>query len=241
MLIQAALNGGRSRAEHPAVPLTADEIGADARRVAGAGAGAVHVHPRDGRGTETLDPRWCDAAVEAIRAAAPGLPVGLTTGAWIGPDPSRRLQLIAGWRSGPDFASVNLSEEDALEVCGVLASMGVGIEAGLVDGADAERLVASGWAERCVRILLEPQGTDDDDAAANAAAMEGVLAGAGVAPPRLWHGDGAATWAVVRAGLAAGADVRVGLEDVLTLPEGSPADGNAALVAGVVRLRDERR
>ncbi len=53
--------------------------------------------------------------------------------------------------------------------------------------------------------------------------------------PRLWHGDAQANWAVVDAGLAAGVDVRVGLEDTLIGRDGKPAPGNAAQVAATLR------
>jgi uncharacterized protein (DUF849 family) len=54
--------------------------------------------------------------------------------------------------------------------------------------------------------------------------------------PQLWHGYGERTWEVIAAGAAAGHDVRVGLEDVLVLPDGSTAHDNAELVAGAVAL-----
>jgi uncharacterized protein (DUF849 family) len=41
---------------------------------------------------------------------------------------------------------------------------------------------------------------------------------------------------VLAAGAVAGYDVRVGLEDVLELPDGRPAAGNAELVAAAVAL-----
>ncbi|HVM69895.1 MAG TPA: hypothetical protein VM204_08685, partial [Gaiellaceae bacterium] len=47
--------------------------------------------------------------------------------------------------------------------------------------------------------------------------------------PRLWHGEEAATWAVVREAVRRGRDVRIGLEDVLD------AD-NPTLVERVVAL-----
>src|ERR1700722_10669076 len=47
VLIQACLNGSTTRAEHPAVPLTPAELAAEARASAAAGAGSVHLHPRD--------------------------------------------------------------------------------------------------------------------------------------------------------------------------------------------------
>ena len=40
--------------------------------------------------------------------------------------------------------------------------------------------------------------------------------------PRLWHGDARANWAVVDAGIAAGRNVRVGLEDTLFDRDGYP-------------------
>src|SRR3981081_325466 len=90
MAVKACLNGGRTRDEHPAVPLTPTELAADARDVRDAGAFAVHVHPRDSGGTPTLSAAGCDAAVAAIRAAVPGVPVGLSTAETIDPDPFAR-------------------------------------------------------------------------------------------------------------------------------------------------------
>ena len=46
------------------------------------------MHPRDRDGRETLDPDVIDAAVREVRAAC-GVPVGVSTGAWIEPDPPR--------------------------------------------------------------------------------------------------------------------------------------------------------
>jgi uncharacterized protein (DUF849 family) len=71
MAVKACLNGGRTRAEHPAVPQSPAELAADAIAVRKAGAFAVHVHPRDAHGAQTLEAEVCDAAVAAIRAAGP--------------------------------------------------------------------------------------------------------------------------------------------------------------------------
>jgi uncharacterized protein (DUF849 family) len=54
--------------------------------------------------------------------------------------------------------------------------------------------------------------------------------------PQLWHGYGARTWDVVSAAAAARVDVRVGLEDVLVLPDGRVAANNAELTAAAVEL-----
>ncbi len=75
MAVEACLNGGRDRSEHPAVPQTSSELAADAIAVRRAGALPVHVHPRTA-GAQTMNAAACRAAVETIRAAVPAL-VGL--------------------------------------------------------------------------------------------------------------------------------------------------------------------
>ena len=79
MLIQAALSGGTSRSEHPAVPVTPAELAASAREAQAAGATVIHMHPRDSYGAQTLVAGYVRAAVTAVREAT-GLPVSVTTG-----------------------------------------------------------------------------------------------------------------------------------------------------------------
>ncbi|HEY2438457.1 MAG TPA: 3-keto-5-aminohexanoate cleavage protein, partial [Solirubrobacteraceae bacterium] len=86
-MVKACLNGARTREEHAAVPLSPAELAGDALAVRRVGAFAVHVHPRDAGGAQTLRARECDAAVAAIRKAVPGLSVGLSTAEAIDPDP----------------------------------------------------------------------------------------------------------------------------------------------------------
>jgi uncharacterized protein (DUF849 family) len=152
--VKACLNGGRTRAEHPAVPLTPGELAADAIAVRRAGAFAEHVHPRDARGAQTLDARACDAAVAAIRAAAPGMPVGLSTSETIERDPFRRAAALRTWRHPPDFVSVNLSELGWAGIVRAARHAGIGVEAGLATPADAEELARSPFAHQLVRALM---------------------------------------------------------------------------------------
>jgi uncharacterized protein (DUF849 family) len=234
--VKACLNGSRRPGAHPALPLTARELAADAVAAAEAGAFAVHLHPRGPDGLETLDPGPCGAAVAAIRAARPGLPVGLSTGAWIEPDPARRLDLLARWDPPPDFVSVNLGEPGAPGLVRRLPELGIGVEAGVWTVADARLLAAEDLARHCLRLLVEAREPEAGAALATVAAVDRELDASGVAVERLYHGREAAGWPVVTAMLARGRDVRIGLEDVLTLPDGRPASGNAELVATAVRL-----
>jgi hypothetical protein len=106
----------------------------------------------------------------------------------------------------------------------------VGLEAGLLDLDDARRFAAAGLAARCRRVLLEPLDADPKDAVAHAAAMEEVIADAGIGLEQVHHGDGIATWHVMRRGAERGHGIRVGLEDTTVLPDGSSPQGNGELV-----------
>jgi uncharacterized protein (DUF849 family) len=228
MAVKACLNGGRTRAEHPAVPQSPAELAADAIAVRRAGAFAVHVHPRDARGAQTLTATACDAAVAAIRAAVPGLPVGLSTSEAIDRDPFARAAAVRTWRQPPDFVSVNLSELGWAGIVRAAVHAGIGVEAGLATPADAAELARSPFSHQLVRALVEA-----DDGVEQAGAIS-QLVPRGV--PQLWHGYGERTWEVVAAAAAAGHDVRIGLEDVLVLPDGAVAAGNAELVSAAVAL-----
>ena len=238
VLVQAALNGGTTRAEHPAVPLTPAELAAEARAAADRGAQALHLHPRDVAGKQTLDPDHVLAAVAATRAAT-GLPVGVTTGIWtVAGDVARRLELVARW-SGPDrpdYASINMNEPGTGDLADLLTSLGIQIEAGVWTAADARLLGAAAFSDRILRVLMEPVDRSPAAAVATAAEAASELARLGVTAPQVHHGYELATWDVMRAAVAMGQHIRVGLEDTTVLPDGSVAEGNADLVAAAVRL-----
>ncbi|MDQ6709548.1 MAG: 3-keto-5-aminohexanoate cleavage protein [Candidatus Dormibacteraeota bacterium] len=236
MLIKAALNGSRGRHEHEALPLSPASLASDAVKVRAAGAGAVHVHARDRFGRETLDAEHCADTIDAIRAACPGLPIGLTTGLWIVKSADQRLALIDKWTRIPDFCSVNFSEDGTDELCDLLIRKGVGIEAGLASVADARVFAGSAYVDRLLRVLIEVDDPGVDDPVAAAEAIARVLEGSGIHRPIVQHGSGSATWPVLRAAVARGYDVRIGLEDTLLMPDGSPAANNAALVAAAAAL-----
>jgi uncharacterized protein (DUF849 family) len=249
-VIQACLNGNRPPDAHPAVPVTPEQLGSDARACVSAGAGSLHVHPRDDAGAETLEPAAIAAAVHAIRVAAPRTELSLSTGLWIaGGDPAARLRSISGWTERPDLCSVNFSEPGWEELIALLVERGIEVEAGLWQVSDAEALAGSGLVESwgagsrgrgrrhlpVRRILIEPHEEAGEDAVAQAVAIGTVLDRAAIPTPRLYHGHGSATYAVIDAARRAGHDVRIGFEDVLSLRDGTVAADNAALVAALAR------
>lgn len=232
MLLKACLNGARTPGEHPALPVTPDELAADAVRVRRAGAHALHLHVKDAEGRDTLDGARLAEVLAAVRGAAPELPVGVTTGAWAQPDPDSRAGAVRGWTALPDFASVNWHEPGAEDVAQLLLERGVDVEAGLWHADAVRAWLGSPSRSRCCRVLVElPDGLDEPGTAAQADRLLGLLAAGGNRLPVLLHGEGTSCWPALRHAAARGLATRAGLEDVLVLPDGTRAHGNAALVA----------
>ena len=229
-MLQACLNGGRNRDFHPALPLSADELAADAKAVIAAGAQQIHLHVRGNNGKESLHPDDVARTLAAVRAAVPGVPLGLSTGWWIPPKGRARQEHIRAWQTLPDYVSINLIEEDSAEVIDLALSKGIGVEAGIWSPADAGKFIAHPDAGRCLRVLIE---INEQDLAAGMKAYRDVMAildRAGIRLPRLLHGLEATMWDFYREALAQNLDARIGLEDGKHLPSGAIAEGNAALI-----------
>jgi len=231
-MLQVCLNGARDRGEHPRLPLTPGELAEAASAAVAEGARSVHLHPRDRHGRESLLARDCAAALWAVRAACPGVPVGVSTGLWIvNGDIAARANAVASWTEPPDFASVNFAEPGAVELCEQLRVQGVGFEVGLATVDDAQLFLNSELTP--LRVLVEVEG----DAATAVASAQTIEAALGSAPaPLLEHGYGCATWDVVERAARLGHQIRVGLEDTLVLPDGTMAADNAELVAVATAL-----
>jgi uncharacterized protein (DUF849 family) len=238
LLIKAAINGGRTRAQHPAVPVSPAQLAVDVVECLKVGAGAIHLHVRstsaDHSEKESLDAEDVSRTIRALLTIAPNEQIGISTGAWILPHPAR-LQAATNWAVLPGFASVNFGEEGATELAKLLLSQGVGVEAGLCDADAAQVFLQSGLATRCIRVLLEPQEQEMKSALATVNAMERVLESRGADFPFLLHGTEATAWPMMDDAIARGYDVRIGLEDTLVLPDGRIAKDNVELVNEAVR------
>jgi uncharacterized protein (DUF849 family) len=229
VLLQACLNGDRESG----VPMRPAELASAARACVAAGAVSVHAHPRDDDGHETLDGLFVGAAARALRAAVPRVELSFSTGLWItGGDVDARARAVEGWTDVPDLVSINLSEDGWRELAEAVLGFGIGVEAGVWTPRDAEVLGASGLDVH--RVLVEPRTENGEEAVALARDIDRALDAAGVAAPRLHHGIGAGTWAVLDRAVELGHQIRIGLEDVLVLPDGRRAPDNAALVVETV-------
>lgn len=239
-MIQAALNGGRSRRFHSAVPCSPAEIAREAAAAVAAGAGSLHIHPRDREDRESLDPDVIASALEAVRQAVPGTPVGVSTGAWIPPGGAARHDAIRAWTVLPDYVSVNLMEPDSAAVIALALQRGIGVEAGVWSPGDVDLLAAHPDAGRCLRLLVE---INEQDVGEALAAFRATLARAdhhGLTLPVLAHGMDAGFWPVHAAAMALGLDTRAGLEDCVFLPNGALARDNADAIAAALAFRHDR-
>src|SRR5580704_9935808 len=129
--VKACINGARTPDQHPNLPVAPEQLAAEAVAAHRAGARAVHMHPKTADGVDSLLPPHVDAAVDAVRHAIRGLPLGVTTGFWALPDADARLRAVDGWTVLPDFASVNWHEPGSPALAETLLGIGVGVEPGL--------------------------------------------------------------------------------------------------------------
>jgi uncharacterized protein (DUF849 family) len=246
--LKACLNGKRSQADNPAVPVTPAELARDAAAAVAAGAEAIHLHARGPDGAESVRAADVGAAVAAVRAACPGTPVGVSTGLWITHgDAAVRHTAVAAWKdldaaARPDFASVNVSEEGWAGVARVLSLAAIAVEAGVWSAADVPVLAAAGLPQPPLRILVEVSG---EPAPAAPRAAEAILraldASAVRGLPRLLHGESESCWPLVAHAAREGLPTRIGLEDTLANPDGEAVRGNAELVRYALEMRAAHR
>ncbi|MGW4687450.1 3-keto-5-aminohexanoate cleavage protein [Streptomyces sp. NPDC004244] len=257
--LQVSLNGARGAAEGAAVPLSPGDLAESALGAVAAGAVEVLVHPRTPCGRESLSPRVVGPLLEALRGAGVSVPLSVCAAIAAEPDPAGRLERVRSWRVLPDRAAVHFAEPGAAELARVLLARGVAVDAvvalsgvpeegamaatGCASGAAGSgaagfgalaRFLASRVPESAGRARVRPAV---ELAVVPAAAGPAVVAGLVAAlrrpavGPLLLYGREAAAWPVLRLAVRWGADARIGLGDVLRLPDGRPAGSNAALVA----------
>lgn len=107
-IITCALTGVLTNPEQHPVPVTPEEMAAEAKRAYDAGATIMHVHYRqqeEGKGhLPTWDPALCQEINEAIRAACPDVVINMTTGV-VGPEYQYVLDYLRACK--PEMAACN--------------------------------------------------------------------------------------------------------------------------------------
>jgi uncharacterized protein (DUF849 family) len=109
MMVMVSPTGARlTKADHPALPMSLDEIVEATVASAKVGANALHLHVRDADGAHSIDAGLYREALAAIEAALPGFPVQVTTESAGRYTPADQLELLE--TLAPKWASISLAE-----------------------------------------------------------------------------------------------------------------------------------
>ena len=241
LILANAPNGAtRTKADHPALPMSAAELARTAAEIAEAGAALIHVHVRDGEGRHLLDADAYRAATQAIRTeVGDRLVVQITSeaaGRYAAPE---QMAVVRAVR--PEAVSLALreivpdvaSEAAAAEFFAWARRERIFLQVILYEPAEVIR-----YAELKRRgVLGEGQdfplfvlGRYTPGQVSRPAGLLPFLAVAEDLP--LWSicafGPRENACALVAAGL--GGHVRVGFENSLLAPDGRPAESNAAQI-----------
>jgi uncharacterized protein (DUF849 family) len=231
----------------PALPVTLEELVTTAKECRAAGAAMIHVHIRDGAAKPTLDPGRLKDTVQALREST-DLIVQLSTGGAVTDPYERRLAVLDAAPDGCSLTcgTVNFGDDVFMNpwpfMCELYVrtqELGVVPEFELFDlghVAALHRLLGKhglpfGGHVHCDLVMGVPGGMAGD-AATLVQAVAALPAGA------TWSatGVGRTTLPVMFAALAAGGQLRVGMEDVVTFARGRPVRDNAELVERAATL-----
>ena len=232
-----------------ALPVTLDELVTTGKECREAGAAVIHVHIRDGEAQPTLDLDRLKDTVHALREST-DLIVQLSTGGAVTDSYDRRLAVLDAAPDGCSLTcgTVNFGDDIFLNpwpfMCELYVKtqeLGVVPEFELFDMghvASLHRLLDKygppfGGHVHCDLVMGVPGGMAGD-AATLVQAVAALPAGA------TWSatGIGRTSVPVMFAALAAGGQLRVGLEDTVTFSRGRPVASNAELVERAATLAE---
>ncbi len=233
----------RTSADHPQLPITIDEIAVCARLCQAAGAQRIHLHVRDDTGAHSLDCGRYREATAAVRAAAPGMAIQLTTEAAGRFGVAAQLAVIEGLRPGEASVSIRETMRDralAARLYAAAAEAGTNVQHILYDLQDIallRRAQAAGIVpDTSGGFLLvlgryqPPRDAQAGDLAPLLAALQPGAAGwSACAFGRSEHA------CLIRAA-AMGGHLRVGFENNVCRPDGTLARDNAENVARIVNM-----
>jgi uncharacterized protein (DUF849 family) len=230
MLLKIALNGARSKKENKHLPQSLEEIEKEVQVLYRNGCKVFHIHCYDKNGNESLKPDDVSNLVSLVKNISPEIQLGISSGDWIEPDFKKRISYIKGWQIIPDFISVNMIEDNAIEISNLLISKGVLIEAGLNEKKAAEIFAESRLRKGCCRILIEPEPEIFESAIATVNEIESILNKHKIKIPRLLHGFNSVSWDILREARKRGYDSRIGMEDIIYLESGEKVKSNLEIV-----------
>jgi 3-keto-5-aminohexanoate cleavage enzyme len=245
-----APNGARrTKTDHPRLPITAAELGAEASACRAAGATAIHVHVRDGNHQHSLDPALYRGAITSIRTACPEIIIQVTTEA---AGLFNLDQQIASVKSlCPLYLSYSISELTAQgearaeQFLAWAAEVGIAIQFILYNDADIGLLARLHRSKRlhlpdAPRVLLVAgrYSVTQDSNLAEFNALYGSLCANGLHEESIWMtcAFGRGEMACLERTIELGGHARVGFENAIVDSSGRLARDNAERVSIVADL-----
>jgi uncharacterized protein (DUF849 family) len=246
--IMVAPNGARrTKADHPAIPVTIAETVETARACFEAGAGGIHAHVRDAAQNHVLDAGLYRELTDEMAGAVPGMAVQITTEAVGRYSPDEQRAVVKAVM--PSMVSVALREmapdSDTAEASRFYHwahEAGISVQHILYAADDVARLAqfaGDGVIPRNNLQLLFVLGRYAKDQESDPADLEPFLA-------ELHVSDIEADWAIcafgrsetaaLAAAIRQGGKARVGFENSLWNADGSLAVDNAERVREVANL-----
>ena len=246
--IMVAPNGARlQKTDHPALPITQDEIVGCARACHVAGAGGIHAHLRDANGAHLLDAGRYRALVQALQAGVPGMQVQITTEAVGIYDAETQIEVAL--TGGADMVSVSTREvlragaDTARAFFKEAAARGIAVQHILYDVADCDALaevLGDGLTDPALQLLYV-LGRYDRDQTAHPQDLDAFLdwqRGRGLTPDWAICAFGQHEIPCLVRAAAEGGKCRIGFENSRLHPDGRVARDNADKVAALVAALD---
>ena len=236
-MIKIAMNGGRSKADNPAIPVSVEEYAREIAWFMKQGVSMFHIHFRNAEGEESLQQKEIEPQFRQLKERFPACRIGIGSPLQNGMTAEKRHELVAEWTWSPDFISLNLSEKGSLELVPVLREKQIPIEFGIFSMQDAKAFVDNNLEPLAHRALIEMVfASSPAQALADALEIENFLHSAYPGLELLFHAENLPTWAVLARARDQGKNWRIGLEDTLLLPDGRQADGNRELYLAALEV-----
>ena len=242
LILTVAPNGARkTKADHPALPMTPDEIAACAAACAEAGAAMIHLHVRDRDGGHTLDADAYRAAIAAVRrAVGEGIVIQVTSEAVGIYGPAEQMAMVREVR--PEAVSLAVREvvpdaaHEAVAADFFAWMRAEGVQPQFIvysdeDLARFDDLIARGVVPPGRHFVLFVLGRYIPGQRSQPSDLLPFLTANTAGHPWAVCAFGPREAACAAAASALGGHVRIGFENNLFLASGAPAPDNAALVA----------
>lgn len=233
----------KQKSDHPMVPVTIPEIAQTAYDCFHAGADSLHLHVRTKSGKHSLDPVIYKEALHAVAEKVPDMPVQITTESAGLFDVATQLHCIKSVT--PEAVSISIREMTrdislAKNIYGFCAEAGIAVQHILYDTNDITVLrewYVKTWIPSGMTSVIYVLGQYQPEIPARPENLNCFIAAAnGLHLDWTICAFGQHELACAKTALQMGGNIRIGFENNILLPDGSPAKSNPQIVALAANL-----